>query len=72
MGNVPPRDVLASGTPDEVTRAVGTLLEEVQGQRRIIVSCGGGMPPGVTTRNIEAFIGAVAAHAGRAYAAAPL
>ncbi len=72
MGNIPPRDVLASGTPDEVTRAVETLLEEVQGQRRIIVSCGGGMPPGVTTRNIEAFIGAVAAHAGRAYAAAPL
>jgi uroporphyrinogen decarboxylase len=70
MGNIPPRDVLAAGTPADVTRAVRELLDSVQGQRRIIVSCGGGMPPGVPTLNIEAFVAAVAAHAGRAYAAA--
>jgi len=69
MGNIPPRDVLAAGTPADVTRAVRNLLDSVQGQRRMIVSCGGGMPPGVPTPNIEALVAAVAAHAGPAYAA---
>ena len=64
MGNIPPRDVLAAGTPADVTRAVRNLLDSVEGQRRIIVSCGGGMPPGVPTLNIEALVAAVAAHAG--------
>ena len=70
MGNIPPRDVLAAGTPADVTRAVRNLLDSLDGQRRIIVSCGGGMPPGVPTLNIEALVAAVAAHTGRAYAAA--
>jgi uroporphyrinogen-III decarboxylase len=70
MGNIPPRDVLAAGTPDDVARAVTDLLDQVRGQRRVIVSCGGGMPPDVPTRNIEAFVAAVAAHSGQAYAAA--
>ena len=70
MGNVPPRDVLAAGTPEDVARATQTLLDEVHGQRRIVVSCAGGMPPGVPTRNIEALVATVAAHAGQAHAAA--
>jgi uroporphyrinogen decarboxylase len=70
MGNIPPRDVLAAGAPADVTRAVRNLLDSVECQRRMIVSCGGGMPPGVPTLNIEAFVAAVAAHAGPAYAAA--
>jgi uroporphyrinogen decarboxylase len=70
MGNVPPRDVLAAGTPADVTRAVGALLDEVRGLRRIIVSCAGGVPPGVPTCNIEALVTAVAAGAGQAFAAA--
>jgi uroporphyrinogen-III decarboxylase len=49
---------------------VRNLLDSVECQRRMIVSCGGGMPPGVPTLNIEAFVAAVAAHAGPAYAAA--
>ena len=75
MGNIPPRDVLAAGTPDEVARAARALLDEVQGQRRILVSCAGGMPPGAPTRNIQALVDAVAkravpARAGQAHAAA--
>lgn len=64
LGNIPPRDVLASGTPDDVERAVREMLDQVHGQRRIIVSCGGGMPPGVPTCNIDALVAAVDAHSG--------
>jgi uroporphyrinogen decarboxylase len=70
MGNIPPRDVLAAGTPADVARATRELLDAIQGQRRIIVSCGGGMPPGVPTCNIEALVDAVAAYAGSVHAAA--
>ena len=59
LGNVPPRDVLASGTPADVTGAVTALLEEAEDRSRLIVSCGGGMPPGVPTANIEALISTV-------------
>ena len=57
LGNVPPRDVLAKGTPDDVRAAVGKLLAETAGDRtRLIASCAGGMPPGVSTANLRAFI----------------
>lgn len=56
LGNIPPRDVLAAGTPAEVTQAVETMLSDLEDRRRIITSCGGGMPPGVSTENINAFI----------------
>ena len=59
VGNVPPRDVLAAGTPADVTRAVTEMLNAAPGRSRLIPSCGGGMPPGVKTENIEAFIAAV-------------
>ncbi len=61
LGNIPPRDVLASGTPQQVREAVGAALGSVKDRRRLIVSCGGGMPPGVPTENIEAFLQAVEA-----------
>jgi len=59
LGNLPPRDVLASGTPDEVSAQTTELLDSLKGTDRIIMSCGGGMPPGVSTENINAFIEAV-------------
>ncbi len=59
LGNVPPRDVLAAGTPEDVARATTQMLAAVEDTSRLIVSCGGGMPPGVPTRNIEALIQAV-------------
>ena len=56
LGNLPPRDVLAKGTPEEVKQETASLIEALEDRRRIIFSCGGGMPPGVTTENIQAFI----------------
>jgi len=59
LGNIPPRDVLAAGTPAEVAQAVESMLTGLDDRSRIIASCGGGMPPGVSTENINAFIAAV-------------
>jgi uroporphyrinogen-III decarboxylase len=59
LGNIPPRDVLAAGTPEDVMRSVIEMLNSLEDRSRLIVSCGGGMPPGVPTENIEALIAAV-------------
>ncbi len=56
LGNLPPRDVLANGTAEEVTRKTRTMLDALETKTRVIVSCGGGMPPGVPTENIEALL----------------
>ncbi len=58
LGNIPPRDVLAQGTPEEVTASVRAALDSIEDKRRIILSCGGGMPPDVPTENIRALIDA--------------
>jgi uroporphyrinogen-III decarboxylase len=60
LGNIPPRDVLAKGSPEEVAAAVRKLLAEASDRARLILSCAGGMPPGVSTENIRAFIEAAA------------
>jgi uroporphyrinogen decarboxylase len=59
VGNIPPRDVLAAGNPEEVESAVRNAFNEIEDHRRIIWSAGGGMPPGVSVENISAFINAV-------------
>ncbi|MFZ5939231.1 MAG: uroporphyrinogen decarboxylase family protein [Bacteroidota bacterium] len=59
LGNIPPRDVLAAGSPDEVRQAVGKMLGETSCMERLMPSCGGGMPPGVSTENIRAFLAAL-------------
>ncbi len=58
LGNIPPRDVLAQGKPEDVRTAVKALLAEAGDRSRLILSCGGGIPPGVSTANLQAFIGA--------------
>ncbi|MHC4740440.1 MAG: uroporphyrinogen decarboxylase family protein [Planctomycetota bacterium] len=58
LGNIPPLDVLASGTPDEVADSVRAATEHLADKRRIVLSAGGGTPPGVSTENIDAFIAA--------------
>lgn len=60
LGNIPPRDVLAQGTPEDVRRHVAALVEETKEMPGVILSCGGGMPPGVPTDNILAFLDAAA------------
>ncbi len=64
LGNIPPRDVLAGGSVQEVTRGTVGLLESLEDTSRVIVSCGGGMPPGVKSENISAFLLAVRSFAG--------
>ncbi|NLE39003.1 MAG: uroporphyrinogen decarboxylase [Pirellulaceae bacterium] len=54
LGNIPPRDVLATGTPEEVRQSVVRSLEGLEDLRRIILSCGGGAPPAAPTENIVA------------------
>ena len=56
LGNLPPRDVLAGGTPQDVRTATIAMIEALADTRRIIFSCGGGMPPGAPTENIQAFL----------------
>ncbi|HWH71640.1 MAG TPA: uroporphyrinogen decarboxylase family protein [Candidatus Sulfotelmatobacter sp.] len=61
LGNIPPRDVLAKGSPADVSAAVTKLLAEATDPSRLLLSCAGGMPPGVKTENISAFIEAARA-----------
>jgi uroporphyrinogen decarboxylase len=56
LGNIPPRDVLAKGSPDDVAAAVKKLLGETPDRSRLILSCAGGVPPAVSTENLRAFI----------------
>ena len=56
LGNIHPRDVLASGTADDVSQSVKEMLTALKDHSRLIVSCGGGMPPGVPTENIRALV----------------
>ena len=59
VGNIPPRDILAAGTPEQVIQAVKTAAGEIENHSRILWSAGGGMPPDVKNENIAAFISAV-------------
>jgi len=59
LGNIPPRDVLAAATVDEVKKVVKNMLATTPNQARLMPSCGGGMPPKVSTENIKAFVEAI-------------
>jgi uroporphyrinogen decarboxylase len=56
VGGIPPRDVLAVASAQQVKTAAKGVFESMEERRRIIASCGGGMPPGVSTENIRAFL----------------
>ncbi len=55
LGNIPPRDVLARGSSLEIEKEVGELIKNLNERSKVIVSCGGGMPPDVSTENIQCF-----------------
>jgi uroporphyrinogen decarboxylase len=59
VGNLPPRDVLAKADPAGVAKETKAMLDAIPDKSRLVVSCGGGMPPGVSTENVNAFIRAV-------------
>ena len=48
----------ASLAPDDVRAAVRKLRAETKVQTHWMLSCGGGMPPNVSTKNIRAFLAA--------------
>ena len=56
LGNLPPRDVLAALSPEEVAQKTREMWNEVNDKSRVIWSCGGGMPQNVPTENIRIFI----------------
>jgi uroporphyrinogen decarboxylase len=56
LGNIPPRDVLAAGSEEDVERSLLELIGGLKDKKRIILSCGGGMPPMVNTANLNRFI----------------
>lgn len=59
LGTIPPRDVLAQGSPQEVAKSVTDLLAATPDRSRLILSCAGGMPPGVSSENLDAFLNAI-------------
>ena len=59
IGNLPPRDVLAAGKPEEVYAATQIMMRETKDHSRIIWSCGGGIPQNVPTEILQAFVNAV-------------
>jgi uroporphyrinogen-III decarboxylase len=61
LGNIPPRDVLAAGTPEQIAGAAAAALATVPDRRRIILSCGGGIPQNVSTAQLNALIAAATA-----------
>ncbi len=56
VGNIPPRDVMASGIPEEVENAVMKAFDEIDNHDNIIWSVGGGMAPDTMDENIHTFI----------------
>jgi uroporphyrinogen-III decarboxylase len=56
LGNIPPRDVLKEGTPEDVKQSVYQSVEGLGNTSGVLLSCGGGMPQAVTTENINSFI----------------
>ena len=61
LGNLPPRDVLARTEPDIVREQTAQMVRELGDRRRVVYSCGGGMPQGVSTEQVQAFVEGVAA-----------
>ena len=56
VGNLPPRDVMAAGSPEDVREGVKQMWESISDKSRILWSVGGGMPQDVSSENIRAFM----------------
>lgn len=56
MGNIPPLDVLAQGTPEDVEESVKICLENYNSKKGLILSAGGGTSPGTPAENIRALV----------------
>jgi uroporphyrinogen-III decarboxylase len=56
LGNLPPRDVMAAGTREQVIAETKKMVEECDDKQGIIWSVGGGMSQDTPTDNIIAFV----------------
>lgn len=61
LGNVPPLEVLAQGTPEQVRAATVACLRHHPDRKGLILSAGGGTSPGTPAANIQAFLDAARA-----------
>lgn len=55
LGNVPPLQVMAQGTPADVLREARACIEKTGG-RRLVLSAGGGVSGGTPAENIDALV----------------
>lgn len=56
LGNIPPRDVLAAGILSQIEEKTRELSSSLSDKKKVILSCGGGMPPGVNSESIRLFL----------------
>ena len=56
MGNIPTLEVLMEGTPEDVRTHAADCIRKTDGGRGLILSAGGGAPPGVPAENIDALV----------------
>lgn len=56
LGNVPPLEVLAQGTPEQVRQSAGDCLRQHPARKGLILSVGGGTSPGTPGANIRALV----------------
>ena len=59
MGNVPPRDILAGSSPEEVQKVAVECIQSNGGSKGLLLSAGGGVSPGTSAENIKALTQAV-------------
>jgi len=59
LGNIPPLEIMANGSEEDVKKSVKAALDSIEDHTRIIWSCGGGMPQNVSNANINAFLDAL-------------
>jgi uroporphyrinogen decarboxylase len=55
VGNLPPRDVLATGDSEKVVIETERLYDSVTRKEDVLWSCGGGLPQGVPVENLVEF-----------------
>lgn len=58
VGNVPPLEVLAQGTPEDVARSATECLKQHTACKGLILSAGGGTSPGTPAANIRSLAAA--------------
>lgn len=63
VGNIPPRDILAEGSIEEVKKEVIKMLDSITSFDGVLLSCGGVVPPGVSSENINTFVKTVKEYA---------